>query len=485
MEIEEVKAKVYIRADGDEKIGLGHLIRCIALGKMLAAHFDIYFFCFKCPISVAEEIKNSGFHFYQIDKEEVFIEKLEGNEIVVLDHYELDSSYQKEIISKSCKLVCIDDVHDKYFYSDLIINTAPGISSTNYKVARYTQFAIGMDYALLRPSFLNAKNDLKKVEKSVLVCFGGSDHENLTQRTVNILKKDTRFSLVNVVVGVSYKALEDLEKDIKSDDRFRLSISLDESQMKEIIHDSDLAIVPSSGILIEVLALNTRAISGFYAQNQINVYNSLRKMGAFISAKNFSIDSIKDAIDIYFSKSLKPIPSIIDGKSGERILTCFKQLEIEKEVSLKMATLEDLDITYHWASDKRLREFFFNSNPIGFEEHRSWFLNKIQDEGCLYFIGYLKEKPFGSVRFDVSGSEALISFLVDPFYHSKGLGTIILKSGVELLADYDLDLKVIRAEVFSENIASMKVFKKLGYSQKISDKNDKIYEFEKYLNTYA
>ena len=39
-----------------------------------------------------------------------FLNKLTGDEIVVLDGYQFDSNYQKEIKNKESKLVCIDDV---------------------------------------------------------------------------------------------------------------------------------------------------------------------------------------------------------------------------------------------------------------------------------------------------------------------------------------------------------------------------------------
>ena len=52
-----MKPKVYIRADGSHDIGLGHLIRCIALAHMLKNDFDITFVCKEIPEKIKSDWK--------------------------------------------------------------------------------------------------------------------------------------------------------------------------------------------------------------------------------------------------------------------------------------------------------------------------------------------------------------------------------------------------------------------------------------------
>jgi spore coat polysaccharide biosynthesis predicted glycosyltransferase SpsG len=73
-------------------------------------------------------------------------------------------------------LVYIDDIHDKHFVSDVVINHAAGIQKESYSVAPYTCLLLGTNYALLRPEFLNY--DKRKEGSSLLVCLGGSDRKN-------------------------------------------------------------------------------------------------------------------------------------------------------------------------------------------------------------------------------------------------------------------------------------------------------------------
>src|SRR5690554_1634601 len=108
-----MKKQIYIRADGDSQIGLGHLVRCMALAQMLTSDFEICFVSKQIPQSLINELNQFGFSLLIIINEDEFFRRLEGKEIVILDHYELDSIYQKTIKNFGSKLICIDDLHNK------------------------------------------------------------------------------------------------------------------------------------------------------------------------------------------------------------------------------------------------------------------------------------------------------------------------------------------------------------------------------------
>ena len=64
-------------------------------------------------------------------------------------------------------------------------------------------------------------------------------------------------------------------------------IFIDEEQLLALMKEADLAIVPSSGILLESLAAGCRIISGMYTDNQQFIYSAYRDAGCFIDAGNF------------------------------------------------------------------------------------------------------------------------------------------------------------------------------------------------------
>ncbi|WP_426668535.1 UDP-2,4-diacetamido-2,4,6-trideoxy-beta-L-altropyranose hydrolase [Mucilaginibacter sp. McL0603] len=322
------KNKILIRVDGSTKIGLGHLVRCIALAQMLKSDFDISFVCIEIPSSSQREIKGLEFNLIIINKEEEFLLFVNNEVIVVLDHYGADSNYQKNIKNKGCKLVCIDDLHDKVFFADLIINHAPNVVPSDYMAQVDTQFALGLDYVLLRPAFLKkAKETITyKSINTAFICFGGADVRNITQTTVDILKNDARFKKIIIVTGAVYNYLSQLEQSISNDKRFFSYNSIDSNTMTNLIEEAQLAIVPASGILQEVLAIGCKVVSGMYVENQKNIFENYRALEAFQSAENFSDTDLIRAIDASFKDKSTFVNKFIDGRSGERLLRQFIEL---------------------------------------------------------------------------------------------------------------------------------------------------------------
>lgn len=119
------KRKIFFRADAGAQIGYGHFIRTLALADMLRDDFDCTFYT-QSPSTYQQREADKVCPLVSLpsddSKFERFLEYLIGDEIVVLDNYFYTSDYQKQIKDKGCKLVHIDDIHDRHFYADLIIN---------------------------------------------------------------------------------------------------------------------------------------------------------------------------------------------------------------------------------------------------------------------------------------------------------------------------------------------------------------------------
>jgi UDP-2,4-diacetamido-2,4,6-trideoxy-beta-L-altropyranose hydrolase len=463
--------KVVFRVDGSVQIGLGHLVRCMAMAQMLDNDFEISFVCKEIPVDIIKEIKELRYNLSIIENEDFFFNQLRDDTIVVLDHYDLGSDYQKSIKDKGCILVCIDDIYDKEFFADLIINNAPNINPLDYKAQTYTQFALGLDYVLLRPVFLSKAKARKitKVVETVFLCFGGSDIKNITKTVVEVLQNDARFKKVIIVAGGAYNYLADLKNTISTDKRFFLYHSIDGKTMSDLMAEAELAIVPCSGILQEVLTTGCKVVSGMYVENQKYMFENYKALGAFESAGNFSKEDILLAINRSCVGVTEFHNRYIDGKSGDRILKFFKQFKFADEVFLRNANESDLLKTFEWASNPEVRKFSFNTRPVGFKEHEDWFANKLKDDDCFYYIGVWIDKIFGSIRFDIDGEKAIISYLVDPLYQNKGLGTVLLKRGLDLLLTQSgKELSSVCGEVLFENMASIKIFQNMGYTLEVN-----------------
>lgn len=283
---------IYFRADGHAKMGLGHVIRSLALAEMLMEDFDCHFII-RNPLPSLKvqilEVCKSITELPETDdhnaEARMLADKyLGGEEIVLLDGYHFRTEYQRIIKNTGCKLVCIDDIHAYHFVADVVINHAPGLKRSDYSVEKYTNLCLGLEYSLLRKPFLEAATQSRSITKleTLFLCFGGSDFNNITLKSLQALSKlNNGIKKVHVILGNANPFKEEIEsftKTIKFPE-IDLHLGLSAREMVVTMKESDIAIVPASSILYEVLAVKMPVISGYYVDNQVGVYNGFKNLG--------------------------------------------------------------------------------------------------------------------------------------------------------------------------------------------------------------
>jgi len=321
---------VCFRVDGNTEIGLGHIVRCLALAQILCVTYTILFYCKSIPEVLKKKIAELGFGLNIIGSELDFFQMFDSNDIIVIDNYGFDTKYHNLIKSNGNKLVVIDDFCNIHYNSDLIINHSPKVIKSNYDAEPYTEYCLGLDYCLLRPPFLEAIHFRSKsrIINSLLITFGGSDIQNITYRALQLLaEKQQIFSRINIVIGPSYPYLDKL-KDLISALTFEVYLYnvLDENEMCDLFLSSEYALVPSSGVLFEALACGCKPISGYCIDNQVQVYSDFKLLDAIIDAHDFSNEKILCAFKKTQDKSLKINTDIFKSGIQKRFLDKFKNL---------------------------------------------------------------------------------------------------------------------------------------------------------------
>ena len=183
-----MKRKVKIRVDANSQIGLGHLIRCIALAHMLRDDYEISFHSAGPVESTRDLVPACGFRLIAMTGEDDYLSFVEEGDIVILDGYGFDDVYQKKVKDRGTFLICIDDIPNRHFVADMVINHAPGINKEDYSCESYTQLCLGPEYAMLRPEFL-AGAEPSKNRSDLLLCIGGADPLNLNERILESLAR--------------------------------------------------------------------------------------------------------------------------------------------------------------------------------------------------------------------------------------------------------------------------------------------------------
>jgi RimJ/RimL family protein N-acetyltransferase len=199
------------------------------------------------------------------------------------------------------------------------------------------------------------------------------------------------------------------------------------------------------------------------ARNQDNMLRFLTK-----EKLAFNLEDATTISDYEKEYSLRQQAALFDGKAGARLVRIFEGIFAAKRVVVRRATEDDVYRCYEWINEPQVREQSYNTESIPLTDHENWFRAKLRDENCYYYILELENSPFAQVRFQVSVNEAVLGYLIDGKYRSRGLGTVVLSKGIEAFV-VDCKKKVaIAGFVKLSNMASQKSFDKLSFKKEVA-----------------
>lgn len=326
--------KLILRADGNSKIGYGHIFRVLALGEWYADKYDCILLTAAPDELIKKAANNSGVgimslagKIYALPDENIagqevafdLDEILTGSETVITDGYLFGTRYQQQIKNKGCKLVCVDDEAKWHFVSDAIINPAPSISTAAYDKEDVTRIFSGKDYFILRKCFLSPVPQHKE-NKAVYISVGGADYYGFSRKIAETILADTVFT-VHVLCSSAFAAdtmaaLNALE--IQYMDRVKLHCNLSGPEVVSVIDQCTHAIVSSSTVSLEVVARGIKPLIGHFVQNQLGIYNGMLKEEMATGLGSFH-DLDTDIIQTYLVQNA--VSTIQVGGSIDKILS--------------------------------------------------------------------------------------------------------------------------------------------------------------------
>ena len=482
--------KIIFRADGNAKTGLGHLYRLFSLVEMVKDSIEFVFLTKETSthsvFPIEYNIRNIPVEIDIIEEPEWIASIFSSTEnTIILDGYHFTSLYQKKIKQLGFKLIYIDDLMKEHMYADVVVNHSAFVQKTDYKAESYTKFALGTEYAILRPSFLEAIKKKKIIEKidSVFVCFGGADFGDLSLKATKAMLNLCQIKEINVVLGGAYNhsSIYDLAN---KNDKIKIYKNLKEKELVQVMQQCNFAIVPASTILYEICTVKMPVLAGFYVENQKNIYQACLEKEVIYEGGNFENYSV----EIFEQKTLEILnfndyeekiykqSLFFDSKIRNRYMNLFSYIKYRE---LKA---EDDVLLYEWANDKLSRVNSYNSNFISWEEHKNWFVEKLNNKNVIIFIAELNDIPSGFIRFEIQKNHTIISVFVSEKFRGKSLAKKFIKDTSKKY--FNMNSLPIHAYIKKENIASIKSFEKSGYlrlrEEKIKGIESYIYQLKKH-----
>ena len=261
---------ILFRCEGSLEIGMGHIVRCMALAKRLEKDHGC---CIKFAIRESEfgiriveesfKVISTPVNDNSLNHSSWLIEciKFSNTDVLILDvRDELTSGDIKKIKGNTnVKITTIDDPEEKRLMADLAFYPPiPQLKRWDWNGFEGKLFS-GWDYVILRPEFqetyLKPKNECPKI----LVAMGGTDPQGLTINILNTIDlMEDKFSIL-AMVGPMFMHKAKLD-DFCSKSSKIIEIIIDPPNVAQIMFSADLAVISFGMIAYEVAATKTPAI---------------------------------------------------------------------------------------------------------------------------------------------------------------------------------------------------------------------------------
>jgi RimJ/RimL family protein N-acetyltransferase len=131
-------------------------------------------------------------------------------------------------------------------------------------------------------------------------------------------------------------------------------------------------------------------------------------------------------------------------------------------VRLRRAVAGDCRQVWLWRNEETTRAASFDSAPIAFETHQSWFHQSLQRPDRHLLVVLADGHEAGVVRLDVTDAVGTVSIHLAPAWRGRGVGPSAL-AALEHIAFGPLGLGRMEARVKADNGASLAAFQKAGF----------------------
>jgi UDP-2,4-diacetamido-2,4,6-trideoxy-beta-L-altropyranose hydrolase len=361
---------IVFRTDASNIIGAGHVMRCLTLADALHEQgANCYFICRNHEGNLIDHIKSRGYFVralpscthitpvrndhhswlstsWEQDAQETIAAITALNikiDWLFADHYGIDDRWHRTLKSYTKKLAVIDDLADRHFCCDVLIDQLCHRTNSDYSplTQHNTQLLLGSEYAMLRSIFhqvrgqaINKQQQLSSISR-VFISMGGTDLLNATLTSLHILKNSDIDRDIDVDILVGQQS-DYIEKTLdKKEFAFNIHIHPVTTPVHELMLTADIAIGAGGLTAWERCCLGLPTFLITIAQNQHNAARALEKQKAAAwlgDADNFDEAYAVNVFNEYINDiaKLKTLSvnatNMVDGLGCQRIIQKLVEL---------------------------------------------------------------------------------------------------------------------------------------------------------------
>lgn len=337
----------FFRADGNEKIGAGHLMRCLTIAQELAERVSGEQIVFLCADALSGEMaEKQGFSVRVLQTDyrhmEAELPVLKGmleeefqqasgsrkGAVFLVDSYFVTPEYLSAL--KELGFVALlDDLGRKPYPVDMVINYNAPAGRAHYERLyenRQVQLVIGSSFIPLRKQFQGKQYQVREKVEKVLITTGGGDVDNIAGKILERLyTPEIEFHLVVGQFNPHFQELKEKEG------LGNVVIHSRVEDMAGLMIRADLVITAGGSTVYELAALGVPFICFSYAENQeaLTEYIGERKLAGFAGAYHLNPEKTLENMKRLFQKWCKEkkdreacalaVKGLTDGQGAARL----------------------------------------------------------------------------------------------------------------------------------------------------------------------
>ena len=332
---------VLIRADGNEKIGSGHIMRTKSIANELKGLGA------KVLYALADErgkrLINNEFQSvvlssnYECLDDEInalsSVIKEQKIKLILLDSYFVTPKYFKEL-KKLAKVAYIDDLDAFAYECEALINYGAFFDKNEYKARQNLakKHFLGSEFAPLRAEFGSTQKSSKNTQKKqVLLTTGNTDLLGIMPRLLEAFLSDE--SLKNLEFLAISGAFNEHENQLLalSAKHKNIKVLKNPENMAQIMAEADFVLSAGGSTLYELASLAKAVICFSIAANQNNI-KSWAEAGAMLYAGDAKADSHS-----VVAKSLNLLKSLLNDENLAKTLGQKAHFFVDGKGAIRLA----------------------------------------------------------------------------------------------------------------------------------------------------
>ena len=316
---------LYIRADGNCKIGLGHIMRCLSIAKEIVNRGDEVCFLLASdePVEVLKKngmpYKILGTHYTDMESEKnTLYHILKKGDKILVDSYFVTNSYFM-FLQQFGQVFYVDDMHFFEYCVDGIIN---GNIYGDMEVYDAEITMLGCEFSPLRSEYRQAR--MTKEPRKILVTTGGSDPYKITEKLVEKINNDEmlkkqEYEIICGLFNDSYNKLKKIETKNP-----QIKVYRNVSNMWEYMQRASIAITAGGSTMTELSCMGVPMVCFSFVENQERIVDTFVSKGY-----------------VYYGGHYRTEGDIIVAKVCEAVKTLIRDEELRNDYSRKLMKLVD------------------------------------------------------------------------------------------------------------------------------------------------